>query len=109
MLEVRLPVEPDEHGVFSGVELAQSMICSAAAVLLPYVRNCPACLDALFGKLANQVLEDMHQGIKAGDRPGMTFALGSDGPEKDAAVAAHLDASAETIRAMLEGSEAHQH
>lgn len=109
MLEVRLPVEPDEHGVFDGVQLAQAMIYDAAAVLLPYVRSCPACLDALFSKIANQALESMHQDLREGQKRGLTFAVGPEGPAKDAAIQAHLDASVETIRAMLEGSEAHRH
>lgn len=109
MLELSYPVDPDEHDVFDGLELSQLMIQNAACLILPYVNNCRGCLDAMFTKLANQILEDLHRRIENGEKVGFTFSGRPEGPERTEAVAAHLADSGEMIKAFLEGENAHRH
>lgn len=109
MLELNYPVDPDEHEVFDGLELSQLMIQNAACLILPYVNNCRGCLDAMFTKLANQILEDMHRRIENGEKVGFTFSAKPEGPERTEAVAAHVADSLEIVRSLLEGGNAHHH
>jgi hypothetical protein len=60
-LEFTYRVEPDEHGVCDGRELARQMIGNAYRLLVPYVNACPACADKLFGVIANRTIEELHQ------------------------------------------------
>lgn len=66
-LEVRYPVTLDAHGFVNGLDLAHMLIDNAAKLILTYVNECPGCLDAAFGKIANEVLEDHHRRRKEGE------------------------------------------
>jgi hypothetical protein len=52
--EFTFAVEPDEHGIFDGRELARKFIGSAYHLLVPYVS---ACADNPFSAMANGVIE----------------------------------------------------
>ena len=106
-LELSFPIAPDGHGVFDGRELARYLIASAYRALVPYVDGCPACTDNLFSVLANGVIEDLQKNGLT-DCNLMT-TLDPDLPTRAEAEAAHLKATEETTRAMLEGIEQHHH
>ncbi|MCJ2097478.1 hypothetical protein [Methylobacterium sp. E-046] len=106
-LETTWDVQIDEHGVIDGRELARQMIASAYLALVPYVDACPACADDLFSAIANKAIHDVRQ-------EGMTGAGLYVGPtpahlSQAEAEEAHLRASVETTRAMLEGTGHHHH
>jgi len=66
-------IEPDEHGVFDGREMARQLIGNAYRVLVPYVSGCPACTDNLFGVIANRTIEEIHQPTtRKAAKPGST-------------------------------------
>lgn len=101
MLELKYPIEADEHGVIDGIRLSTAMIRSAVDVLIPYIGTCGGCIDTAFGKIANEVLEAIHQEIKNGDSNAMIFTPGLNGAERDAAITAHMDDSQEAIHELL--------
>lgn len=109
MLELSYPIDPDENEVFDGLELSQMMIQNAACLILPYVNGCRGCLDEMFIKLANRILDDLHRRIENGEKVGFSFSAKPEGPERTAAVAAHVADGAEIVRALLEGGNAHHH
>jgi len=103
MLELTYAVEPDVNRVFDGRELARQLIHHAYALLVPYAGSCPACTDDLFSVLANEVIEKAHGKARqeGGVLEGWTMAPGDDGPDKDAAIAAHLKAAKAETRRLL--------
>jgi len=63
-LEFTIRVEPDEHGVFDGRELARQLIGNAYRLLVPYVRACPlrAGLPGLLGQPVQRHCQQDHRG-----------------------------------------------
>lgn len=112
MLELSYDVQPDEHGVFDGLQMAEDLISNAAMFLAPYVNGCPACLDNLFSHLANHALEQLHQTKKdSGEMPSMIFAIG-EGEQRHAGIRAHLESKHAVVQAILEkesGGVGHAH
>ena len=83
-LELTYTVEPDEHGVIDGRDLARQMIGNAYRLLVPYVSACPACADNLFTAIANQALDAMHEDARAkGKLAGFFYSVRPPGPERD--------------------------
>jgi len=112
-IEFTFAVEPDEHGIFDGRELARKFIGSAYHLLVPYVSACPACADNLFSAIANGVIEELHQeGRDRGKLEGF-FMSRRTGPERDEGETAHLAAArAETVELLRKGdaqNHAHEH
>ena len=109
MLEMTFDIEPDEHGVFDGRELARQLIRSAYCYLTPYVDACPACADNLFSVIANEVIEELHQvGRKEGQLRGGLFTNHSDLSSRTAAQKAHMEAAEGETRRLL-GNTTHEH
>jgi hypothetical protein len=79
-------VEVDEDRVVDGRRHAATLIHQAYRLLMPYVGDCPTCADKLFGVIANQVIEQIHED----DDPGVLLHLGSQ-EERAASQMAHLD------------------
>ena len=79
-------VEVDEERVVDGRKHAATLIHQAYRLLMPYVGDCPGCADQLFGVIANQVIDQVHE---AGD-PGVLLHLGGE-DERGAAQFAHLE------------------
>jgi hypothetical protein len=113
MLELRYPVEPDKHGVIDGVQLATHLIRNAVNLLIPYVANCRACLDAIFSQIANSALETVHQELSSGQKSGaFLFTVGIEDAQRQDAITAHLADNKEAIAAFLESAmdeHAHHH
>jgi len=112
-LELTYTVEPDEHGVIDGRDLARQMIGNAYRLLVPYVSACPACADNLFTAIANQALDAMHEDARAkGKLAGFFYSVRPPGPERDEGEKAHLAAARDKTVALLlkaTGAEPHQH
>jgi hypothetical protein len=113
-LEFTYRVEPDEHGVFDGRELARQMIGNAYRLLVPYVRACPACADNLFSAIANRTIEELHRepAEKGGHLAGFSMSARPAGAERDEGVKAHLEAATPATAQLLReatGAEPHQH
>ena len=106
MLELRFNIEPNEDGVFDGVELARGMIAQAAKLLAPYVDHCPACTGNLFSVVANEELELLQQeGLE-----GLVMSVAREGVNEDVARARHIEAMAGKVGALLEKAEnQHEH
>jgi hypothetical protein len=111
MLQIHLDIEPDEHGVFDGRDMAAQLIAQAYRLLVPYVDGCEACSDALFGSIANLVIEEAHEEARqsGGELPGGMYATGEAGDEKDARKAAHLHATQERTAELLGVELDHHH
>jgi hypothetical protein len=112
-LEFTIRVEPDEHGVFDGRELARQLIGNAYRLLVPYVKACPACSDTLFSAIANRTIEEIHQDAreKGGKLAGSIMSART-GEERTAGEKAHFEeATAATIQLLREatGEEPHEH
>ena len=112
-LEFTIRVEPDQHGVFDGREMARQLIGNAYRLLVPYVRACPACSDNLFSAIANKTIEDIHQADRE-EGKGLAGSIMSTrtGEERTAGEKAHLDAAtAATMQLLREatGEEPHKH
>jgi hypothetical protein len=112
-LEFTIRVEPDEHGVFDGREMARQLIGNAYRLLVPYVKACPACSDNLFSAIANKTIEDIHQADRE-DGKGLAGSIMSTrtGEERAAGEKAHFEeATAATIQLLREatGEEPHDH
>jgi hypothetical protein len=103
-------IDPDEHGVYDGRELAEQFINAAFQVLVPYVDGCPACADTLMSAIANRVMGELHdEGRKEGKLPRAYFALGEQADKWDR-INAHLAASKEETAAIMGvTSEGHTH
>lgn len=79
MLDIRYPIEADEHGVIDGIRLSTALIRTAVNLLIPYIGTCSGCLDTAFSKIANEVLEDAHQELKTGEANPTIFTPGLNG------------------------------
>ena len=99
-LEFTYKVDPDEHGIYDGRELARQLVATAYRLLVPYVNACPACADTLFGVVANATIEELHeQGRERGQLEEALMCILPHGAEWEAAEKAHFAAaSAETAR-----------
>lgn len=89
-------VEVDEDRVVDGRRHAATLIHQAYRLLMPYVGDCPGCADQLFGVVANQIIEQIHE---AGD-PGVLLHLGPQ-EERTAAQLAHLEREEFNTASML--------
>ena len=109
-LELKINVEPDEHGVYDGRDLARHLFFAAFNVLVPYAGACPACTDILFSELANEVMTDLHdRGRVEGQLPSAIYALSPD-DSRDDRIAAHLEAATAASAAILRvARESHEH
>jgi len=112
-IEFTFKVEPDEHGIFDGRELARQFVGSAYRLLVPYVSVCSACTDNLFSTIANGVIEELHQqGRDKGKLEGFFMSTRS-GDERHAGERAHLAAARpETVELLRKGdaqNHAHEH
>jgi hypothetical protein len=109
-LEFTYNVEPDEHGVFDGRELARQLIGNAYRLLVPYVRACPACADNLFSAIANRTIEELHQEARNKGKLAGFSTSARTGGDREAGITAHLDAATpETIKLLREVGELHEH
>lgn len=110
-LEFTIRVEPDEHGVFDGREMARQLIGNAYRLLVPYVNACPACTDNLFGVIANCTIEEIHQADREEGRLAGSIMSTRTGEERTAGEKAHLEAAtAATMQLLREaGAAAHEH
>jgi hypothetical protein len=109
MLEFRYPAEIDRNGVANGIELSRLLIHDAVSLMLPYVDGCPACLDAMFAKIANRVLEDHHHRLKENENASLFFSNKPEGSEQEMALAAHKEDNLEVVRALIESEDQHHH
>ena|SRR5438874_351488 len=104
-LEFTYHVEPDEHGVFDGRELARQLIGNAYRLLVPYVKACPACADSLFSAIANRTIEELHQEAREKGTIGGFSMSARTGDERQAGVDAHLkSATAATAQLLREAT-----
>jgi hypothetical protein len=111
-LEFTIRVEPDEHGVFDGREMARQLIGNAYRLLVPYVRACPACTDSLFSAIANRTIEEIHQADREEGKLAGQIMSTRTGEERTAGEKAHLEAAtAATLELLREatGAEPHEH
>ena len=82
MLQLTYEITPDGEGMFDGRELARLLIEDAFKALTPYAALCPACSDALFTRIANEVLAAQHrEGREKGKLPSAVWALDKAAPE----------------------------
>lgn len=78
-IECSYNVDPDPHGVIDGRELARHLVGTAVRMLAAYVDGCPACVDTLFGVVANDVLKQLHHEAKdTGRIKPFTLVLGEE-------------------------------
>ena len=114
-LEFTIRVEPDEHGVFDGRDMARQLIGNAYRLLVPYVRACPACSDNLFSAIANKTIEEIHQADhEEGGKTRLDGSIMSNrtGDERAAGEKAHFQAASTATAQLLReatGEEPHQH
>jgi hypothetical protein len=111
-LQFTISVEPDEHGVFDGREMARQLIGNAYRVLVPYVSGCPACTDNLFGVIANRTIEEIHQADHAeGGKTRLDVQIMSTrtGEARAAGEKAHFQAASADIARLLREAGAQQH
>lgn len=107
-IELSYDIEPDEHGVYDGREVARQLIASAFQALTPYVESCPACSDDLFGAIANEVIAGLHdQGRDRGHLPAQSYVGGDEDTRVGRFVAHKADTTEQTYR--LLGVDAHNH
>ena len=104
-LTLTFDVEPDEHGIIDGREMAEQLIAFAFLAVVPYVDGCPVSADRLFSVIANRVMHALHEeGRATGQldatawRPGHSY--------DEAAFTAHYAAAQADTLAMLRGNEA---
>jgi hypothetical protein len=108
MLQLDFDVKPDENGAINGVELAGQLLGYAGMLLAPYTNNCPACTDDLFSVLANQALERLHEGFKAGQVFSTVLVVG-EGDQQEIS-SAHLETMRPLIVSLLsEAGADHAH
>jgi hypothetical protein len=108
-LEFTYHVEPDENGVFDGRELARQLIGNAYRLLVPYVKACPACADALFSVIANRTIEELHQEAREKGSMGGFSMSARTGDERQPGVDAHLEAATPaTIDLLREAGAMHE-
>lgn len=107
MLQLSYEIQPDEHGVYDGKELARELIMDAYRLLAPYVNACPDCADNLFSVIANEAIEEIHRQKNNGKVPGIVMALPSAGDE--AKRAHYLAEEASTIALLEKAKNYHSH
>lgn len=54
---LEIDIEPDEQGVYDGINLAAVLIRQAYLHLTPYAGRCPSCTDMLFQHVANFAID----------------------------------------------------
>lgn len=99
MLQLEYDLEPDEHGVFDGREIARHLIGTAYRLVATYTGGCPSCTDKLISAIANQVIEGIWQDLKPDGSLRSAVITAGDAPED--AYRAHLAAAEASTRAML--------
>jgi hypothetical protein len=111
-IELSYKIDPDEHGVFDGRDLARQLIGDAYRLLVPYVNARPACADNLFSVIANGMIDELHQQAQEkGKLPGFFLTTGQDKQERTAAERAHLAAATDATAELLRqgGKQPHRH
>ena len=101
MIEVSLRVEPDEHNIVNGIDVANMMIREALERLAAYVDESPDLMAALFVRLATDALRDLHCKRLSGHTIGGFVDASQEEATADDRIRQHLKANRERLLAML--------
>ena len=110
VIELEFSSRMDRDGVFDGRELAGALVQEAYRMLLPYVGECPACAETLFGVVADRALAEITGKVmRAGSGYATKTFQDSDMTQEQAAFAFEQhrrETQHETDALMLDGAPA---